>query len=276
MILSASLIKSSKYQDDLLASLVNQMEQETIKFLNKIFKLFLVLVIGILIFLAWQMFYQSKNLDQLNMNQITVSGEAKVYAKPDIALVDLGVTTTAQTTEEAISKNTEKINAVIKAVKDLGIEEKDIQTTKYNLSPLYNYTQISGRIFQGYTLDQNVRVKIRDFSKVGETLQKATSAGANLTGNLVFTIDDVEALKNQARAEAIEKAKEQAENLAKESGIKLGKIVNIYENNYYPMYGNEKAMGLGGAGDVQMSVAPTIEPGQEEITVNINLVYRVN
>jgi hypothetical protein len=252
------------------------MEQETIKFLNKIFKLFLVLVIGILIFLAWQMFYQSKNLDQLNMNQITVSGEAKVYAKPDIALVDLGVTTTAQTTEEAISKNTEKINAVIKAVKDLGIEEKDIQTTKYNLSPLYNYTQISGRIFQGYTLDQNVRVKIRDFSKVGETLQKATSAGANLTGNLVFTIDDVEALKNQARAEAIEKAKEQAENLAKESGIKLGKIVNIYENNYYPMYGNEKAMGLGGAGDVQMSVAPTIEPGQEEITVNINLVYRVN
>jgi uncharacterized protein YggE len=251
------------------------MEQETIKFLNKSFSLAFVLVLGLLIFLAGQMIYQLRIADQQNMNQITVSGESKIYAKPDIALVDLGVTTTGLTTQDVVSKNTEKMNAVIKAVKDMEVDEKDIQTTKYNLYPLYNYTQTAGRVFQGYTLEQNISVKIRDFSKVGDILQKATSSGANLTGNLVFAIDDTESYKNQARAEAIEKAKEKAKELAKESGIKLGKIINIYESHYYPMYGSERAMGLGGAGDVEMAVAPSVQPGETEITVNINLVYKI-
>ncbi len=251
------------------------MEQETIKFLNKSFNLFLVLVLGLLIFLAGQTVYQFRIADQQNMNQITVSGESKVYVKPDIALVNLGVTITGLTTEDVVSRSTERMNSVIKAVKDMEVEEKDIQTTNYNLYPLYNYTQAAGRVFQGYTLEQNISVKIRDFSKVGEILQKATSAGANLTGNLVFTVDDIETHKAQARAEAIEKAKEKAKELAKESGIKLGKIINVYESHYYPMYGTERAMGLGGAGDVEMAVAPSVQPGETEITVNINLVYKI-
>jgi hypothetical protein len=251
------------------------MEQETIKFLNKTFNLSLVLVLGILVFLGSLVFYQFKNLDQQNMNQISVSGEAKVYAKPDIALVNLGVKTTALTTEETISKNTEKINAVIKAVKDLGIEEKDIQTTRYNLYPLYNFTEDKGRVFEGYTLEQNISIKVRDFSKAGEVIQKTTSAGANLVGNLSFTIDDTETYRAQARLEAIKKAKEKAEKLAEEAGIKLGKIINVYENNYYPKYVSDQAVGLGGAGEIEMTIAPSIQPGEEEITVNVNLVYRI-
>jgi len=108
---------------------------------NRFFMVIAVLVLAVLVYFAGQLFYQQKMLDQQNNYQITVSGEGKVYAKPDIALVNLGVTTQGSTTEEVISKNTEKMNAVIKAVKDMGVEDKDIQTTTYSLSPLYNYTE---------------------------------------------------------------------------------------------------------------------------------------
>jgi len=248
------------------------MEEQTTKIFNKLSVSFGLLVLGLLVFLAGQMFYSFKALDQQNMNQITVSGQGKVYAKPDIALVSLGVETTGLTTADVISKNTEKMNAVVQAVKDAGVEEKDIQTTNYNLAPLYNWTEGAGRIFQGYTLTQNLQVKIRDFTKVGKILQDAVAKGANLTSNLQFTIENPEQFKQEARAKAIEQAKQNAQNLASSSGINLGKLVNVYENYAYPMYETSKAVGLGGAG---MAPSPTIEPGQSEISITVNLTYRV-
>src|SRR3990167_4975952 len=242
---------------------------------NRFFMVMAVLVLGVLVYFAGQLFYQQKIIDQQNNYQITVSGEGKVYAKPDIALATLGVTTQGSTTEEVIPKNTEKMNAVIKAVKDMGVEDKDVQTTTYSLSPLYNYTEAKGRVFQGYILEQDIQVKIRNFEKVGEILQKATEAGSNLTGNLQFTIDDPEQFKQEARAKAIEKAKANAQNLAKVSGINLGKLINVYENyNSYPMMYNSKAIRLGD-GVAESAPVPTIQPGQQEVNITINLTYQV-
>jgi len=251
------------------------MEEQTMKFLNKVFMLATVLVLGILVYFVGQMVYQFKFIDRQNANQITVSGEGKVYAKPDVAVVNLGVTTEGQTTADVIKSNTDKMNAVIKAVKDSGVDEKDILSTAYSLSPLYNYTEAKGRVFQGYTLDQNIEVKIRDFTKIGDILSKATAKGANLANNLQFTIDNPEQFKQEARAKAIEQAKANAQNLAKVSGIKLGKLINVYENySPYPIMYNTKALGLGG-GAAESAPAPTIQPGQQEIDVTINLTYQV-
>jgi hypothetical protein len=242
---------------------------------NRFFMVIAILVIGVLVYFVGQMFYQQKMIDLQNTYQITVNGEGKVYAKPDIALVNLGVTIQGLTTQEVITKNTEKMNAVIKAVKETGVEDKDIQTTNYSLNPLYNYTEAAGRIFQGYTLDQNIQVKIRDFAKVGDILQKATAAGANLTGNLQFTIDNPEQFKQEARAKAIEQAKANAKNLADSSGIKLGKLINVYENYSYPIAYNDSAkLGMGG-GIAESAPAPVIQPGQQEIQITINLTYQV-
>ncbi len=250
------------------------MEEQTVKFLNKSYILAVILVLGILVFFVGQMVYQSRILDQQNMNQITVSGEGKIYAKPDIALIDLGVATQAVTVADVTKNNTNKMNAVLDAVKGLEIDEKDIQTTNYNLTPLYNYTQDSGRVFQGYTLSQNIQVKIRDFTKIGDVLSKATTAGANLVGDLQFTIDNPEQFKEQARAKAIEQAKANAQNLAKESGIGLGKIIDVYESSSpYPV-AYEYANALG-ASDMKSTQAPAIQPGQQEINIAINLTYQV-
>lgn len=249
-------------------------EQKQFDVSNRFFLIATILVAGVVLYFAGQMFYQYKALSQQNVNQITVSGEGKVYAKPDIAIINLGVSTTATTVASATSINTEKMNAVIKAIKDLGIDEKDIQTVNYNLAPLYNYIEKAGRIFQGYTLSQNIEVKIRDFTKIGSVLSGGTDNGANLAGDLQFSIDNPEQLKEQARAKAIAQAKANAQNLTKESGIKLGKLINIYEN-YNPYLSYSSVKGMGGAAMDSATPAPVIQPGQQEIVVTINLTYQV-
>jgi len=251
-----------------------------------------ILIIGVLIFFVGQLMLQSRSLDIQNQNQITVSGEGKVYAKPDVAIVSLGVTTQGKTVADATTSNTTKMNAVIAAVKAEGVADKDIQTTNYNLTPNYQTQPIiyslpmipvsspvpvggsSSNTITGYTLEQDVQVKIRDFTKIGDILDKATSAGSNQIGDLQFTIDNPQKFQDQARAQAIAQAKTNAQNLAKESGVNLGKIINVYENNYstVPMAYNSVAKG---GGVTESAPAPTIQPGQQEIDVTINLTYQV-
>jgi uncharacterized protein len=277
------------------------MNEQTVKFLNKTFMLAAILVVGVLVFFVGQMVYQSKSLEQQNSNQVTVSGEGKVYAKPDVAIVSLGVTTQGLTVAEVTKSNTDKMNAVIAAVKALKIDEKDIQTTNYNLTPIYGnsvvpvYTPtnipmipssssgsgsgsviIRYNVLKGYTLEQDIQVKIRDFTKIGDILSQATTNGANLVGDLQFTIDNPEQFKEQARAAAIKQAKANAQNLARESGVNLGKLINVYEGYYNPepvVYNSAKAMGGGVA---ESAPVPTVQPGQQEIDVTINLTYQVN
>jgi uncharacterized protein YggE len=191
-----------------------------------------------------------------------------------VAIISLGVKTTASTVADVTKTNTDKMNAVIEAIKNLKIDEKDIQTTNYSLSPNYNYTGKLGRIFEGYVLDQNIQVKIRDFTKIGDVLSQATAKGANLVGDLQFTIDNPEQFKEEARAKAIAQAKANAENLSKESGIRLGKLINVYENNYsMPIYNALKGIGAGALESVSV---PTVQPGQQEINIVINLTYKIN
>jgi len=269
------------------------MEQEIVKLLNKTFTLAMVLVAGILIFLVGQLAYQERSLQQQNANQITVSGEGKVYVKPDVAIISLGVTSQAPTVAEVTKANTDKMNSVIATVKELKVNEKDILSTNYSLTPVYEtYTtpvvvpmmyplNVSGETVKsatnivGYKLEQNIQVKIRDFTTVGDIIVKTTTNGANLVGDLQFTIDNPEQFREQARAEAIKKAKVNAKNLSKESGVDLGKLINVYENyNSYPMMYNSVAKGMGESAPDAVSV-PTIQPGQQEISLTVNLTYQV-
>lgn len=251
------------------------MEQETSKLLNRVYILGVVLVAGLLLFLGSQMGYQNRYLDLQSQYQITVTGEGKVYVKPDIATVTLGLKTDGQSVKDITKKNVDIINKIIKDVKDLKIDEKDIQTTQYSIYPKYNWTEKTGSVPDGYTIEQNVTIKIRNFDNISGVLQIASNNGANTVSGLTFTVDNPEKARQEARAKAIEQAKANAQNLAKESGISLGKLINVYEG-YSPVpvvYNTAKnAMGMGAADSVP---APTIQPGQQEVSVSINLTYQV-
>lgn len=212
-----------------------------------------------------------------DQDRFSVVGSGTVYAKADIANLEVGLKTGAKkTAPEATVDSTTKMNNIIAELKKLGIDEKDIKTSNYNLSPVYNYTSDKGQELTGYEVTQSLTLKIRDLTKIGDVIAKTTEQGANQVGNINFTIDDEFALKNQARELAITKAKEKALLIAKQSGMKLGEIKSVYENSdpiISPiMYSNAKMDSA--AGSIAIS-SPSIQTGQNEIKVDVTLVYEV-
>ena len=214
-----------------------------------------------------------------------VSGEGKVVAVPDIAELSIGVLTEGgKNLTELQKQNTEKINRIISYLKEQGIDQKDIKTEYYNISPRYQstpcqlYLQTYPEIIRpcppseiiGYSISQNISVKVRDLSKAGDILAQAVERGANTVYGPNFTIDDPVSLQNQAREEAIRQAKGKAKSMAKAGGFRVGKLVSIQEgfSGPIPFLGAEvkDAGAVGG---------PILEPGSQEVVITINLTYEI-
>ncbi|HQI95080.1 MAG TPA: SIMPL domain-containing protein [bacterium] len=212
-----------------------------------------------------------------SQDRFSVTGSGTVYAKADIANIVIGFKSgVKKTAAEATAENTKKMNNIIEALKKLGIEEKDIQTTEYTLSPVYNWTNERGQELIGYEVSQNLTVKVRDLNKIGEVIARTTEQGANQIGSVNFTIDDEFELRNQARALAIKKAQEKAQLIAEQSGMKLGKIKGFSEGSNNPtpiLYSNAKMIATQAEG-ADLS-EPLIPSGQNEIKVDVTLVYEV-
>ena len=211
-------------------------------------------------------------------NTIVIAETGEVTAVPDLAIINLIVSNEAKTVDSAMAENTKKMNKIIEEMKGLGIEDKDLKTTSFNIYPRYNYIRdefgyMSGkRVLAGYEINQALEVKIRDLEKVGVIIEKGTSAGANEVSNLQFTIDNQEELKKQARQLAIEKAKAKAKELTEQLGVSLGKITSFSENYYSPSSTNRdyaKAEGLGG-GEI-----PEIETGESQISISVVITYEI-
>ena len=225
-------------------------------------------------------------------NTIVVSAEGKVYANPDIAMMNFSVVSRGASVATITTENTRKMNAIVAGMKALGIDEKDIKSTSVYLNPEYDYSDdaIPNKII-GYSLSQELEVKVRQTGKTGDVLQKAITEGANQVGQVYFTIDEPEQLKSQARELAFTKAKEKAATLARQAGVSLGKIINFSdENAYYPPYMansyemKAQDMGMGGmsrSGEVLSSVAPVpattpvLQPGSQAVTANVTMTYEI-
>jgi len=213
-----------------------------------------------------------------NQDRFSVTGSGTVYAKADIANIEVGLKTgTKKTAAEATKDSTAKMNDIITAVKSLNIDEKDIKTSGYSLNPVYNWTKDKGQELIGYEVTQNITLKIRDLSKIGDVIAKTTEKGANQIGNISFTIDDEYELKNQARELAIEKAKEKAMMIAEQSGMKLGDVKSVYESQASvptPVYYTNAKLDMASSAGEGLS-SPEIQSGQNEIKVEATLVYEV-
>ncbi|HNZ86598.1 MAG TPA: SIMPL domain-containing protein [bacterium] len=209
-------------------------------------------------------------------NLVSISAEGRVFAKPDIATIKLGIKTEVKKEAQlAVKEGADKMNNIIEQMKKMEIEEKDIKTTAYSVNPSYVYPRDGGRAtIAGYELYQEITIKIRNLDKIGDVIKESANIGANQIGNVAFTIDDQEGLKALARAEAIKNAKEKARQMEKESGIKLGKIIGVYENDYYQACETVNlAMGVAGLNKAESS--PIINSGESEVSSNITLTYKV-
>lgn len=239
-----------------------------------LFGLLIAATIFFMIFAAMNELKQSRYIGQdvEHKNSITIAGQGKVQARPDIGVINLGVVSQAQTVAVAQKDNTEKMNRITKAMKDLGVAEKDLKTASYDINPRYDYSNGRQTII-GYETNQSLEIKIRDLDKAGQIISRAGELGANQVGSLNFTFDDPEASKIQARKNAIGNAKEKAKTLAGELGVKLVRIIDFSETSNGaepPIFYAKEALGMGGG-----ESSPDVLIGQNEITASVSITYEI-
>ncbi|HWH07336.1 MAG TPA: SIMPL domain-containing protein [Candidatus Paceibacterota bacterium] len=217
------------------------------------------------------------------MNTITVNGEGRAAAVPDIARVTYSVMETDTNVAAAQEKATVRSNSALEALKELEIDEDDIRTVSYNVSPQYNYNDRicplgypcgGSPTITGYQVMQMVEVKVRDTAKASEVLAKLGELGVQNINGPEFALDDPAQVKTEAREEAITKAREEAERLAKQLGVRLGKVVSFYDNNQGPMYGYGGGA-MDGMKEMAVQSAPTLPVGQNEYTANVSITYEI-
>jgi len=202
---------------------------------------------------------------------VSFIGEGKVKATPDTAKVDIGLISEGKDSISVQNENSDRMNKVIDYLKKEGISADDIKTSNYNLSPKYEYSKGKSTL-AGYILNQTLTVTIRDLNKVGEILDGSVNSGANQINSVSLFIDKPEELKNKAREEAVKQAKEKAAVVSKIAGFRLGRLVNFSESTLGepPVY---RAMEMAGGGAA--AAAPQIEPGSQEIIIDITLTYLI-
>jgi len=236
-----------------------------------------LLALGLFIYVTLLARNASKQHDYIGRPEsqrdtIAISAEGKVTALPDIAAISIGVMTEKKTVAEAQKENTAKMDAIIAKVKEIGVAPEDIKTTTYSIYPQYDWIA-NRQVERGFQVSQSIDVKVRDLTKIGDILAAAGELGANQVGGVNFTIDDPEELRQQARLEALENAKGKAQELADAAGVRLGRIVGFSEDPGYvppPVFYDRAADGFGAGG-----ASPKIEPGSQEVAVNVTVIYEI-
>ena len=243
----------------------------------------IIISILILAISAWSYVNSySKVIEPGSFRSFSVSGEGKVVAVPDVAEFDFSVITEGGKNIATLQKeNTEKMNKAIAFIKSKGVDAKDIKTQNYSLTPRYQYFDCSkvGGVcpppkIVGYTVTQNVDVKVRDFAKLGDLLSGVVESGANSVSGLSFTVDDSTKIESEARAKAITEAKEKARSVAEAGGFRLGRLISIEESGQPPIIPFYKYAPLpyGAGGDV---ASPEIEPGSQDVVVNVMMRFEI-
>lgn len=218
-----------------------------------------------------------------------VSGVGEITSAPDRAVVNVGV----QATDASVAKVQDKGNQVIAKLtsdlKALGIDAADIKTANYSLYPTYDYQNGNQKI-TGYSLSINLEIQVKDFSKINTVVDTATKDGANQVGGISFTLSEgkKQDLETQAREQAIAKAKDKANTLSRLAGVKLGRIVNVTENEGVNspvprplMMAKDVATSVGapmmgvGGGTATVNALPAtdVQPGSTTFTMTVTLSY---
>ncbi|MEM1087329.1 MAG: SIMPL domain-containing protein, partial [Pseudomonadota bacterium] len=167
---------------------------------------------------------------------LQISADASVSRDPDIAFIMTGVTSEAETAQQAMADNREAMNGVFEVLEEAGIERRDMQTSNFSMNPRYDYSNRRNgeppRLI-GYTVSNQLSVRVRDLDDLGETMDALVEAGGNTFSGLRFALDDDRAAKNEARRLAMAEAITRAELYASAAGYEVARIVTLSESGGY-------------------------------------------
>lgn len=244
----------------------------TVYMLGKVTKMLVGVLFVLFLLFILKFFGLSIPLNVTNStvsSELSVVGEGSVDVTPDLAVITVGVSVQNEQSAEAVKTKIDKVNnAVIAAMKKIGIKQDDIQSTNYSINPSYDDR---GTGITGYNGSVSIEIKARNTSLASKIIEEATNAGANEIYGTQFTVEHPENYREMARTKAIANAKEQAEKLSKELGIHLGKITNLEESSpaSYPL---PYAYGMGGKAMAADS-GTAFEQGSQTITSTVTVYF---
>ena len=205
---------------------------------------------------------------------LNITTQVDVKASPDIANISAGVVTVAKTAQEAMTENARQMNAVFEAMKKAGIADKDQQTSGMNIHPQYVYEQNKSPVITGYQASNTVNVVIRDLKKIGPVMDALVAQGANQLNGPHFSIEDSEDLLNEARREAVKKARKRAEIYASAAGMKIRRIQSISENAHFqgpvPYQASMRVMAMKDSAE-----STPVASGEVTLNVSANIIYEL-
>ncbi len=215
---------------------------------------------------------QSESDSDIHVRTISVSGVGRVQAKPDIADVSIGVTKQGEDAGEAAQQAAEAMESVIAALLDLGIAEKDIQTTSLNLNPTYDWEDNPPNIV-GWEANNMVNVTVRDIDAVGDVVDAAIKAGATNMNGISFRVEDPTEAEAEARTAAVEDARAKADQLADAAGVTISAVQSISESGAQmppPIFFEREEAAFDSAG-----ASTPVLPGQVELSINVLIEYQI-
>ncbi|MBX3431611.1 MAG: SIMPL domain-containing protein [Hyphomonadaceae bacterium] len=203
---------------------------------------------------------------------LSVSAEGKSEARPDLATINLGVTTEGQTAAAAVAENARRMNALIQALRRAGVAERDIQTANVSVYPQQQYVEGQQPRITGYQANNTVTAKVRNINNTGRVIDAAVGAGGNTVNGVSFSHADPDAQLDIARRAAIAEARRRAELYANALGMRVNRIVSVSEGGGYapPM-----PVALERFAAAQDAAPTPISPGEIETRVSVNVTFEL-
>ncbi len=198
---------------------------------------------------------------------VTVTGQATISVAPDTAVIRLGVTSQGKTAREASDANAKHMTAVMTAIKNNGIADRDIQTSRLSLQPQYDPKGGTNRLL-GFQVTNQLTVKIHDIKALPALLDRAIAAGANEMSGIEFEVSGQSKLLDRARSEAVADAHRKAALYAEAAGAKLGRVMTITEEGA-PTPPRPMALMRASAGAVPVA------PGEQQLRAAVTVSYEL-
>ena len=213
--------------------------------------------------------------DEVKMNRvISLIGHGEVLAVPDMAMITMGVVTSAETARAALDANTKAMTELMASLKAANIDEKDVATSNFSVNPRLDYGQNGGQPpkVTGYDVSNTVTVTVHKIEGLGALLDKAVSSGSNQINGISFSVSKPDEAMDEARKLAVKDATHKAQLYAGATSVGLGNIVSISENNGVMeppmMFNRAKAMAA--------EAAPVpIAQGTQVISVDVNIAWEI-
>ncbi len=202
---------------------------------------------------------------------LDVSAEGRTTRVPDVATIRAGVVSQAPTAAAALADNAQRMTRVIAALKRAGVAARDLATSNVGLSPQYRYTEGQAPAITGYQATNTVSIRFREVAKAGGVLDALVAQGANQIDGPNLSIDKPEAALDEARTDAVKKARARADLYAAAAGLKVARVISIAETGQDAGSPGPQPMFMARA--MASDAKTEITPGEKDVTVTLSVRF---